>query len=123
VEVGSKILKPLGFLDREALAVRHHHERWDGTGYPDSLAGENIPFIARIVATADAFDAMTSVRPYRQALPMETAIVEIEHGVGTQFDPAVAEAFLSISRQRLADISGFWIHQSSQQTALVAAGR
>jgi putative nucleotidyltransferase with HDIG domain len=123
VEVGYKILKPLGFLDREALAVRHHHERWDGSGYPDKLAGESIPFIARIVSTADAFDAMTSDRPYRKALPMETAIVEMEQGAGTQFDPAIAEAFLSISRQRLADISGYWIHQSSQQTALVAAGR
>ncbi|MGH7324195.1 MAG: HD domain-containing phosphohydrolase [Candidatus Rokuibacteriota bacterium] len=107
VEVGYKILKPLGFLDREALAVRHHHERFDGLGYPDGLVGEDIPLIARVVTTADAFDAMTSDRPYRKALPFETAIAEIERGSSTQFDPAAAEAFLAIPRQRLLDISGY----------------
>jgi HD-GYP domain-containing protein (c-di-GMP phosphodiesterase class II) len=65
---------------------------------------------------------MTSDRPYRKALPMETAIAEMEQGAGTQFDPAMAEAFLSIPRQRLLDITGFWSHQSPSE-AVVAAGR
>ncbi|MGH7307477.1 MAG: HD domain-containing phosphohydrolase [Candidatus Rokuibacteriota bacterium] len=104
VEVGYRILKPLCFLEREALAVRHHHERYDGTGYPDGLAGEAIPLIARIVSTADAFDAMTSDRPYRQALSFDVALAEIKRGSGTQFDPATAEAFLRIPRGRLLEI-------------------
>jgi putative nucleotidyltransferase with HDIG domain len=123
VEVGYKILKPLGFLDREALAVRHHHERWDGAGYPHNLGGVDIPFVARIVATADAFDAMTSDRPYRKTLPVETAITEMEQGAGTQFDPAVAAAFLSIPRPRLLEISGYWTTQSPSEAAVTAAGR
>jgi putative nucleotidyltransferase with HDIG domain len=123
VEVGYKILKPLGFLDREALAVRHHHERWDGTGYPDNLAGGDIPFIARVVSTADAFDAMTSDRPYRKALPLETAIAEIEQGLGTQFDPTVGKAFLTIPHQRLLEISGYWTTQSPPEAAVMAALR
>lgn len=108
VEVGYRILKPLCFLDREALAVRHHHERYDGTGYPDGLAGEAIPLTARIVTTADAFDAMTSDRAYRRALAFDVALAEIERGAGTQFDPATAAAFLRISRERLLDIAEGW---------------
>jgi putative nucleotidyltransferase with HDIG domain len=115
VEVGCRILKPLGFLDHEAQAVRHHHERYDGTGYPDGLAGEAIPLIARIVTVADAFDAMTSDRPYRRGLPFDVALAEIEHGAGTQFDPAVAEAFLRVPRERLLDICEYW-------TARIAPG-
>ncbi len=117
-EVGDKILKPLGFLCREAKAVRHHHERYDGKGYPDKLAGDDIPLIARVVAVADAFDAMTSDRAYRKALPFETAIAQIEQGVGTQFDPVAARAFLSVPRARLLEISGYWA--ASLET--VAAG-
>jgi putative nucleotidyltransferase with HDIG domain len=107
-EVGDKILKPLGFLRREAKAVRHHHERYDGKGYPDKLAGDDIPLIARVVAVADAFDAMTSDRAYRKALPVEAAIAQIEQGAGTQFDPVVARAFLTVPRARLLEISGYW---------------
>ncbi|WP_131820836.1 HD-GYP domain-containing protein [Desulfotruncus arcticus] len=76
-----------------ALAVLHHHERWDGTGYPDGLAGDDIPLIARIIAVADAFDAMTTDRPYRKALSKEDAVKEIISCSGTQFDPNVAEVF------------------------------
>src|SRR5262249_55919834 len=74
--------------------VRNHHERWDGKGYPDKLAGEHIPLLARVVALADAFDAMTSDRPYRKGLPVEIAFGEIEKGKGKQFDPRLAAAFL-----------------------------
>lgn len=77
--------------------VLHHHERWDGSGYPHGLAGESIPFEARILAVADAYDAMTSNRPYRTALTHEEAAVEVERCTGSQFDPDVARAFLAIA--------------------------
>jgi len=121
VEVGYKILKPLCFLDREALAVRHQHERYDGTGYPDGLAGEAIPPIARIVTTADAFDAMTSDRPYRKALAFDVALAEIERGAGTQFDPVTAEAFLRIPRERLRDICEGWTARTAPGLAATPA--
>ena len=80
---------------RPALAgVLYHHERWDGDGYPTGRAGASIPIEARILAVADSFDAMTSDRPYRLALPREAAVAELDRCSGTQFDPAVAVAFL-----------------------------
>jgi len=78
------------------LAVRHHHERWDGKGYPDGLRGEEIPLASRIIAVADAFDAMTSERPYRKAMSEDAALREILRCAGTQFDPVLAEMFLKI---------------------------
>jgi len=93
-DVGEHILTPI-VEDEEILKmVRHHHERYDGTGYPDRLKGEQIPLGARILAVADTFDAMTSERPYREAMSDETACAEIERCKGTQFDPEVADAFL-----------------------------
>jgi putative nucleotidyltransferase with HDIG domain len=84
---------------RDALTcVLHHHERWDGGGYPHGLSGEAIPVEARILAVADAYDAMTSDRPYRPAMSHEAAIRELERCAGSQFDPALAEIFLSIAR-------------------------
>jgi putative nucleotidyltransferase with HDIG domain len=103
--VGAKILEPLRFLARETCAVRHHHERWDGTGYPDGLRGEDIPIVARVVTVADVFDAITSDRPYRTALSPADAREEILQGRGTHFDPAVAEAFLRIPLDRLEEIN------------------
>jgi HD-GYP domain-containing protein (c-di-GMP phosphodiesterase class II) len=103
--VGDKILKPLRFLACEAKAVRHHHERYDGKGYPDGLKGDDIPLIARVVSVADAFDAMTSDRPYRSKRPLETAMEEIVRGAGTQFDPLAADAFSTIPLARLEQIS------------------
>lgn len=76
--------------------VLHHHERWDGTGYPDNMSGEEIPLEARIVSVVDAYDAMTSDRPYRKAMPHETALLEIAEESGTQFDPIVVEQFLTL---------------------------
>ena len=88
--VGVEILTPL-LDDRTVLeVVRHHHERWDGAGYPDGLAGEEIPLAARIVAIADTYDAMTTARPYRAALRPEDAVREIESEAGRQFDPELA---------------------------------
>lgn len=93
-EIGEHILTPI-VEDEEILkAVRHHHERYNGKGYPDGLSGEQIPLGARILAVADAYDAMTSERSYRKAMSDETACTEIERGKGTQFDTEVADAFL-----------------------------
>jgi putative two-component system response regulator len=95
-EIGGRILAPV-IDDAEVLGiVRHHHERYDGSGYPDRLAQEAIPLGARILAVADAFDAMTSERPYRGALGLDFALEEIERCAGSQFDPKVVAAFLSI---------------------------
>ncbi len=94
--IGEKILQPLGLLPAERAIVRHHHERWDGTGYPDSLKGNEIPFLARIIAVADSYDAMTSNRPYRTARENGKALDEIRRCSGTQFDKAVVDAFHAI---------------------------
>jgi HD-GYP domain-containing protein (c-di-GMP phosphodiesterase class II) len=76
--------------------VLYHHERWDGGGYPHGMRGREIPEEARVLAVADAFDAMTSVRPYRRQFTIERALEEIRRCAGTQFDPTVAEAFLAV---------------------------
>jgi HD-GYP domain-containing protein (c-di-GMP phosphodiesterase class II) len=90
----------LGGLARQIVAS--HHERWDGTGYPSRLGGNQIPLAARIFALADAWDAMTNDRPYRNAMPIERARQEIEKGTGTQFDPALAGPFLDLVGRRWA---------------------
>jgi HD-GYP domain-containing protein (c-di-GMP phosphodiesterase class II) len=77
-----------------ATILRHHHERWDGTGYPHGLAGERIPLVSRVLAIADAYDAMLADRPYRNAMTVQQASKELEAGAGTQFDPVLVEAFL-----------------------------
>jgi len=89
-------VEPIRFLAGAVEIVRCHHERWDGLGYPDGLAGEDIPLAARVFAVADSFDAMTSDRPYRNALSFEQAIDEVTAGTGTQFDPVVVEAFRAL---------------------------
>ena len=97
-ELGEHILNPIVDDEEILKMVRHHHERYDGTGYPDGLSGEQILLGARILAVSDAYDAMTSERPYRVAMSTEAACVEIEHGKGTQFDPKVVDAFLRIKK-------------------------
>jgi HD-GYP domain-containing protein (c-di-GMP phosphodiesterase class II) len=79
-----------------ASIVRHHHENWDGTGYPDNLRGEAIPIGARVLAIVDCYDALTSARPYRRALPRDRAIAMIVERRGTMYEPAIANAFLRI---------------------------
>jgi len=92
--IGFRILGPLMRDAPGALSiVRSHHERWNGKGVPDGLAGEAIPWEARIVAVADAFDAMTSVRPYRPSLPVAAAMKELEEGKNVQFDAGIVDAF------------------------------
>lgn len=78
--------------------IRHHHERWDGTGYPDGLKGEEIPLLARILAVADSFDAMTSERPYRWALTKDEVLAELKKGAGTHWDPEVVKVFLELRK-------------------------
>ena len=84
-----------------APAVRSHHERWDGTGYPDRLAGEAIPLVARVVNAADTFDACTSVRPYQEAIPAEAALDVLQRLRGTQIDPTVCDALVRVMRRRV----------------------
>jgi putative nucleotidyltransferase with HDIG domain len=91
---GVEILQPIAFLKDHMYLVRNHHERWDGRGYPDQLAGDDIPLGAQVVAIADAFDAMTSSRPYRKGMPPKQAVKEIEKNAGTQFSRQMADAFL-----------------------------
>jgi diguanylate cyclase (GGDEF)-like protein len=98
---GVRILSSVPFLDRALDVVAHHHECWDGSGYPAGLAGEEIPIWARIFATVDALDAMTSDRPYRSALPLEVAVAEVVAGAGTQFDPACVEALVTLDRREI----------------------
>ncbi len=95
--IGQNIIRPLGLLPMETAIVRNHHERWDGQGYPDGLTGEEIPLLARILAVADSFDAMTSDRPYRSAKTPEEAIDELKRFAGSQFDRGVVEAFLHVN--------------------------
>ncbi|MBI2843464.1 MAG: diguanylate cyclase [Armatimonadetes bacterium] len=93
--IGGDILSRAPQLELIIPAVLFHHERWDGAGYPDGLVGERIPLIARILAIADAFDAMTSDRPYRKALSVEDAVIELHANAGKQFDPELVEAFVN----------------------------
>lgn len=94
--IGEKILSPFVKLRAVAQQIRHHHERFNGSGYPDGLSGEQIPVGARILAVADSYDAMTSTRPYRAAMDPMDAVKEIELGAGTQFDPQWCEVFLEL---------------------------
>jgi len=90
---GNEILKPLRFFHQERALVLYHHERWDGSGYPEGLAGENIPLMARILAVADSFDAMTSDRVYRRARSFEEALKEIKDLFGIKYDSTIVNAF------------------------------
>src|SRR5262249_19736821 len=93
-EIGYRMLAGISFLRSALPIVLHHHERFDGGGYPFGLAGDDIPFGARIFAVADEFDAMTSDRPSRAAMPIAAALAELLRGSGSQFDPGVVEAFM-----------------------------
>ncbi|MHB8842653.1 MAG: HD domain-containing phosphohydrolase, partial [Candidatus Aquicultor sp.] len=92
--IGDNILKPLKFFPKEREIIRYHHERYDGTGYPEGLAGEQIPLLARVLAMADSYDAMTSSRPYRKAMTHEQAVAEIKRFAHFQFDQKIVTAFL-----------------------------
>ena len=104
-EIGVHILSNESIFADIIPIVKHHHERYDGHGYPSRLAGKDIPYLARIVAVADTFDAMTSKRSYRQALDFDYTMNEIERCKGTQFDPEIADVFLDILRNEPEKIS------------------
>lgn len=95
-EIGAELLARFPLFQKGASLVRHHHERYDGKGYPDGLKGESIPLGARIISVADAYQAMTEERPYRRALSQEAAAAQLVESSGTQFDPQVVHAFLRV---------------------------
>ena len=99
--LGSRLLSGSSspVLQMAAVIAASHHERWDGTGYPAGLAGEAIPLVGRIVAVADAFDALTHDRPYKSLWPVEQSITEIRRAAGGQFDPRVVDAFLAVQAE------------------------
>jgi len=99
--LGYEILQPVPIAERIKVAVRHSHERWDGHGYPDGLAGEEIPIAARVIAVADAYEALTTDRPYRTGRSPEEALQEIRRCSGTQFDPQAVTALFDLLRQRM----------------------
>ena len=99
--IGHKIISRIKFLRGAADIVLHHHERWDDKGYPHGIAGEDIPLGARIFSVVDSFDAITSKRVYKDAVPMKEALQEIERCTGDQFDPNVVAAFLTITNAEL----------------------
>jgi putative two-component system response regulator len=94
--IGGDILSNISEIPNIAIGARWHHERYDGKGYPDGLKGKNIPELARIIGVADAYDAMTSKRSYRDVLSQEIVRLEIKKGKGTQFDPVFAEIMLEM---------------------------
>ena len=102
--IGAHILSTATIFKDIIPIVKHHHEKYDGTGYPGRLKGDEIPFLAKIASIADSFDAMTSRRTYRDSLPIETVIDEFERCKGTQFDPELTDAFLDILRNHYNDI-------------------
>jgi HD-GYP domain-containing protein (c-di-GMP phosphodiesterase class II) len=96
---GHSILAHIDHLTQIRPAVLHHHEHFDGQGYPAGLAGGDIPLTARIIAVADAYDAMASDRPYRPALPADKILATLRNGAGSQWDPQVVQAFLEITEE------------------------
>ncbi len=133
-EFGYKLLKNIDFLEESAAIVHMHHERYDGQGYPAGMSKDEIPLGARIFSVADAFDAMTSRRSYREALPIEEAVRRITEASGSQFDPGVVDIFLDIPidewkyiRNRIADSGSEYlkqlVHQINEYTAESGAGR
>jgi HD-GYP domain-containing protein (c-di-GMP phosphodiesterase class II) len=113
-EIGARILRDIRQLQDILPGVLHHHERYDGRGYPAGLAGENIPILGRLICLADCLDAMTSSRTYRKALPLEVALTEIRRCAGTQFDPALTDIFLSLGVDRFRELLADHKRQAKQ---------
>lgn len=119
--IGAEILAPLEFMAPALPAVRHEHEHWDGSGYPDGLTGERIPLGARVILVCDAYHAMTSDRPYRSALPHQEALRRLRADAGGQFDPRVVEAFVSVLADGSAD-DGAQLVEHPVELGVVAEG-
>ena len=105
-EYGWAILRSIPGFERASLLVLHHHERYDGRGYPAGLSGEDIPLGARIVSIVDAFDAMLSTRSYRSALPVDEVLRRLQADTGTQFDPNITPFFIELANHRLPELVG-----------------
>jgi HD-GYP domain-containing protein (c-di-GMP phosphodiesterase class II) len=124
-EIGHRILKDIPHFDDVLPGVLRHHERWDGKGYPGGLAGEAIPLVARILALADTFDAMSSTRSYRPALPREKVLEDFRRCAGTQFDPALVERFLTLDfvefDRMVAEAGGLGFGPAANEAARAAA--
>jgi len=103
--IGAKIIENMDLLKGIADIIRHHHECWDGKGYPRGLAGNSIPALSRIIAIADTFDAITSDRPYRPALSVDEALAELRRVSGTQLDPTLVEYFMKVSKEELEAVA------------------
>lgn len=101
--IGEKICAPLRLSHELGPIIRHHHERWDGKGYVDGLVGEEAPLLARVISVVDAFDAMSSDRPYRSGLPLEEVSTRLREGAGSQWDPDITAAFLDLLRREGTD--------------------
>ena len=100
--IGAQIVAPFEFFTAGAVVIRHHHERMDGSGYPDGLKGDAIPIGARIVAVADVYDALTSDRPYRPAMSSEAALALLREQAGTALDEEIVGAFIGLTQSALA---------------------
>jgi HD-GYP domain-containing protein (c-di-GMP phosphodiesterase class II) len=121
--IGERILRKVDDYAEIATIVRHHHERMDGNGYPDRLLGEEIPIVSRIIAVADAYNAMTSGRPYRDAMPSRVARFRLAQAAGTQFDTTVVAAFEAVlaraSETYLSGVRPDFAVEAQRQPALV----
>ena len=123
-EIGARLIKPLDIPAAISLAIRHHHEWWDGSGYPDGLSGEDIPLGARIISVADAFDAMSCDRPYRRALARQVITDEFKHFGGRQFDPNLAKEILVLLDTGIWDVDPQLLAESTggMENRFAAAG-
>jgi putative nucleotidyltransferase with HDIG domain len=120
---GQRMLERIGgFMGEIGQIVRSHHERWDGSGYPDGLRGEAIPMAARIVSACDSFNAMTTTRSYRTAMPTSAAIAELEDKAGTQFDPEVVRAIVRVVGDHLSNAHEEDVHQALAEPVALEAG-
>ena len=117
---GALIVKDVPNLPEVLGGIRHHHERFDGKGYPDKLRGEDIPLLGRLLAVPDCFSAMTTDRPYRKALTWSEAFSEIENGKGTQFDPLMADAFLEVMARIVSGEENVFVGDDDDEVAGVA---
>jgi HD-GYP domain-containing protein (c-di-GMP phosphodiesterase class II) len=110
--IGANILKDVRFLEKEIPIILHHHERYDGTGYPQGLKGREIPLGARIMAVADAFDAMTTDREFKRKLALAEAVAELKRGSGSQFAPEIVEIFVTFIETKIAADGHFYSVQA-----------
>jgi putative nucleotidyltransferase with HDIG domain len=121
-EIGCRLLKPLDIPASVATAIHHHHEWWDGRGYPDGLSGEEIPLTARIIAITDAFDTMSVDRPYRAALDRDAIDAEFKRFAGVQFDPNLVKEFFAILESGVCDVEPELVADVIAETQVATSG-